>query len=179
MEPEASVSSWSAFIGGWEIFRNPLLCALVAGAVLGFLGVFVVLRRMVFVSAGCHESSRASRVTNRRWAVSALGAAATCALTTRDTVYCCLPLHHPTGLLVAVSSAVIGGARLAVATERPTALDGGAEAIARYAPGQAGHFLAQLRDALRREVDCLLGRRGGGGSGLARLALGLAAPRRP
>src|SRR4051812_7679539 len=57
MEPEASVSSWSAFIGAWDIFRNPLLCALVAGAVLGFLGVFVVLRRMVFVSAGVTQSA--------------------------------------------------------------------------------------------------------------------------
>src|SRR3954466_6081447 len=57
MEPEASVSSWSSFIGAWDIFRNPLLCALVAGAVLGFLGVFVVLRRMVFVSAGVTQSA--------------------------------------------------------------------------------------------------------------------------
>jgi zinc transport system permease protein len=57
MTPELSVSSWSAFIGGWDIFRNPLLCALVAGAVLGFLGVFVVLRRMVFVSAGVTQSA--------------------------------------------------------------------------------------------------------------------------
>jgi zinc transport system permease protein len=57
MEPEASVSSWSAFIAAWDIFRNPLLCALVAGAVLGFLGVFVVLRRMVFVSAGVTQSA--------------------------------------------------------------------------------------------------------------------------
>ena len=31
-----------------------------------------------------------------------------------------------------------------VATERPTTLDGGAEAIARYAPGEATHFLAEL-----------------------------------
>src|SRR6185369_9426586 len=52
-----AVSSWSAFIGGWEIFRNPLLCALAAGAVLGFLGVFIVLRRMVFVSAGVTQSA--------------------------------------------------------------------------------------------------------------------------
>jgi zinc transport system permease protein len=50
-------STWSAFVGGWEIFRDPLLCALVAGAVLGFLGVFVVLRRMVFVSAGVTQSA--------------------------------------------------------------------------------------------------------------------------
>ena len=33
---------------------------------------------------------------------------------------------------------------LAVATERPTALDGGAEAIARYAPGEGAHFVAEL-----------------------------------
>ena len=40
------------------------------------------------------------------------------------------------------------GARLVVATERPTALDGGAEAIARYAPGQAAHFVSELTKAL-------------------------------
>jgi zinc transport system permease protein len=57
VESDGGVSTWSAFIGGWEIFRNPLLCALAAGAVLGFLGVFVVLRRMVFVSAGVTQSA--------------------------------------------------------------------------------------------------------------------------
>ncbi len=40
------------------------------------------------------------------------------------------------------------GARLAVATERPTALDGGAAAVARYAPGGATAFLAELAGAL-------------------------------
>lgn len=40
------------------------------------------------------------------------------------------------------------GARLVVATERPTALDGGAEAIARYAPGQASHFVSELGKAI-------------------------------
>jgi NADH-quinone oxidoreductase subunit G len=40
------------------------------------------------------------------------------------------------------------GARLAVATERPTALDGGAEAIARFAPGQAAYFIGELSAAL-------------------------------
>lgn len=71
---------------------------------------------MVFVTSGKHEPPRATRITNRRWAVSALGAAATCTLTNRDTVYCCLPLHHPTGMLVAASSALVGGARLALAS---------------------------------------------------------------
>src|SRR5213076_607843 len=48
---------------------------------------------MVFVSSGRDAPPRAVRITNRRWAFSALGAAAAATLTTRDTVYCCLPLH--------------------------------------------------------------------------------------
>jgi putative long chain acyl-CoA synthase len=71
---------------------------------------------MVFVTSGKAEAPRAARITNRRWAFSALGAAATCTLTTRDTVYCCLPLHHPAGTLVAAGSALVGGARLALAS---------------------------------------------------------------
>jgi putative long chain acyl-CoA synthase len=70
---------------------------------------------MVFVTPGRHGPPRASRITNRRWAFSALGAAATCTLSARDTVYCCLPLHHPAGTLVAAGSALVGGARLALA----------------------------------------------------------------
>jgi putative long chain acyl-CoA synthase len=71
---------------------------------------------LVFVTSGKTDPPRASRITNRRWAFSALGAAATCTLTTRDTVYCCLPLHHPAGTLVAAGSALVGGARLALAS---------------------------------------------------------------
>jgi NADH-quinone oxidoreductase subunit G len=40
------------------------------------------------------------------------------------------------------------GTRLVVATERPTALDGGAEAIARFAPGQASYFVGALTAAV-------------------------------
>ena len=57
---------------------------------------------------------RPSHVTNHRWAFSALGAAAACTLSERDTVYSCLPLHHPAGLLVSVGSALVAGARLAL-----------------------------------------------------------------
>jgi putative long chain acyl-CoA synthase len=71
---------------------------------------------MVFVTSGKYEPPRAVRITNRRWAFSALGAAAAATLTTRDTVYCCLPLHHPSGTLVAAHSALIGGSRLALAS---------------------------------------------------------------
>jgi NADH-quinone oxidoreductase subunit G len=41
------------------------------------------------------------------------------------------------------------GVRLAVATDRPIPLDGGAETTTRYAPGQATSFLMSLADALR------------------------------
>jgi NADH-quinone oxidoreductase subunit G len=64
------------------------------------------------------------------------------------------PLHSSPILDLRIRKAIRrNGARLAVATERPTALDGGAEAIARYAPGQASHFLAELAVALGSEVE--------------------------
>ena len=59
------------------------------------------------------------------------------------------PLHSSPILDLRVRKAIRRhGARLAVATERPTALDGGAEAIARYAPGEGAHFLSELAAAV-------------------------------
>jgi len=59
------------------------------------------------------------------------------------------PLHSSPILDLRVRKAIRrGGAKLGVATERPTALDGGAEAIARYAPGEASGFLVELTEAL-------------------------------
>jgi putative long chain acyl-CoA synthase len=66
-------------------------------------------------TSGTTGLPKAARITNRRWALAALGSAAACKITTRDTVYCALPLHHATGLLVAVGGALVGGARLALA----------------------------------------------------------------
>jgi NADH-quinone oxidoreductase subunit G len=43
------------------------------------------------------------------------------------------------------------GARLVVATERPTTLDGGAEAVARYAPFRSWQFIGELDKALGGE----------------------------
>jgi putative long chain acyl-CoA synthase len=71
---------------------------------------------MVLVTKGEGRGLRAAQITNRRWALSAFGAAAACTLTSADTVYCCLPLHHPAGLLVSVGGALVSGARLALAT---------------------------------------------------------------
>ena len=59
------------------------------------------------------------------------------------------PLHSSPILDLRVRKAIRrNGAKLLVATERPTALDGGAEAIARYAPGQAAHFVSELASAI-------------------------------
>ena len=53
------------------------------------------------------------------------------------------PLHSSPILDLRVRKAIRrNGAKLAVATDRPTALDGGAQAVTRYAPGDAGLFLS-------------------------------------
>ncbi|HEY6881088.1 MAG TPA: AMP-binding protein, partial [Polyangiales bacterium] len=71
---------------------------------------------MILFTAGKDEKPRAARITHRRWAVAAYGAAAASTLTSKDTVYCCMPLHHAAGMLVAVGGALVGGARLALNT---------------------------------------------------------------
>ena len=60
------------------------------------------------------------------------------------------PLHSSPILDLRIRKAMRrNGARLVVATDRPTTLDGGAGAVSRYAPGDATHFLAELSTALR------------------------------
>ena len=57
----------------------------------------------------------------------------------------CDPLHAMPILDLRIRKAVRRhGARLALATDRPSALDGGAEEVARYAPGFASGFLSAL-----------------------------------
>lgn len=51
------MSAWHEFLASREIWREPLLASLVAGALCGFLGVYVVLRRTVFVSAALTQLS--------------------------------------------------------------------------------------------------------------------------
>lgn len=50
---------WSTLVSGYRegIYRNPILAGAFAGALLAFLGVFIVLRRMVFVSAAISQAS--------------------------------------------------------------------------------------------------------------------------
>lgn len=54
--PEASLG-WSDFFGAWELFRDPVLCGILAGAALGLLGVYIVLRRVVFMAAVLSQSA--------------------------------------------------------------------------------------------------------------------------
>lgn len=53
----APAPGWADFVAGWELFRDPVLSAAIAGLGLGFLGVYVVLRRMVFVSAAVTQGA--------------------------------------------------------------------------------------------------------------------------
>jgi putative long chain acyl-CoA synthase len=69
---------------------------------------------MVLVRAASGGRPKIARVTNGRWAFSALGVASAATLTPADTVYSCLPLHHPAGILVSVGGALMGGSRLAL-----------------------------------------------------------------
>jgi putative long chain acyl-CoA synthase len=69
---------------------------------------------ILFTGAG--DRTRVNRITNRRWALSAVGTASAAALSSADTVYAITPIHHPSGLLTSIGGAVAGGARLALST---------------------------------------------------------------
>ncbi len=69
------------------------------------------------VFSGEGENTRMSRITNRRWAQSAFGTASSAALTRDDTLYSVTPIHHPSGLMMSIGGAIVGGARLAMARE--------------------------------------------------------------
>jgi zinc transport system permease protein len=51
------MSAFHDFLAAREIWEVPLAASIVAGALLGFLGVYVVLRRTVFVSAALTQLS--------------------------------------------------------------------------------------------------------------------------
>lgn len=57
MDPAAPPLTIHDFFASWELFRDPVLAGVIAGATLGYLGVYIVLRRMVFVSAALSQSA--------------------------------------------------------------------------------------------------------------------------
>lgn len=56
---QPATSSWDDFVFGWQegIYQNPIIWAAVIGAVLGFLSGYIVMRRMVFVSAAVTQAA--------------------------------------------------------------------------------------------------------------------------
>jgi putative long chain acyl-CoA synthase len=66
---------------------------------------------------GQGDETRMSQISNRRWATSAIGTASAAALTGNDTVYSVTPLYHPSGVMMSIGGAIVGGTRLAMATE--------------------------------------------------------------
>jgi zinc transport system permease protein len=54
-----SQPTWLEFVDGWQlgIYRDAIYCGMLAGFVLGYLGVFVVLRRMVFITAAVSQAA--------------------------------------------------------------------------------------------------------------------------
>jgi len=98
--------------------------------------------------------SRQSRGLSREWTLALAEAALSAKVRDIDGADVILvagtePMHSAPILDLRVRKAIRrNGARLVVATERPTTLDGGAEAIARYAPGEATHFLRELAAAV-------------------------------
>jgi putative long chain acyl-CoA synthase len=61
------------------------------------------------------ERTRANRLTNGRWALSAFATASAAALSDDDTVYAVTPIYHPSGLLMSIGGAIAGGSRVAIA----------------------------------------------------------------
>jgi putative long chain acyl-CoA synthase len=111
-------------------------------------------RDLAFVLfAGEGEHTRAVRVTNRRWALSAFGTASSAALTSADTVYCVTPLYHSSGLLMSVAGAVAGGARLALTRRFEPGVEPGIfwEEVRRYGVTVASYTWTLLRDLVAAE----------------------------
>lgn len=88
----------------------------------------------------------AKQITNYRWALSAFGTASTATLSSSDTVYCLTPLHHQSGLLVALGGAVVGGARIALSRE--LCPERFVQEIRRYGVTVVSYTWAMLRDVI-------------------------------
>lgn len=51
------MNDYAAFFDSWALFRDPALAGALAGGMLGMLGVYVVVRRMVFLSAALSQAA--------------------------------------------------------------------------------------------------------------------------
>ena len=101
-------------------------------------------RSSAFSSIGGELVAR--QITNYRWALSAFGTASAANLGRGDTVYCLTPLHHQSGLLVALGGAVVGGSRIALS--RGLRPDRFVQEIRQYGVTVVSYTWAMLRDVI-------------------------------
>lgn len=97
----------------------------------------------------------ARQITNYRWALSAFGTASAANLGRGDTVYCLTPLHHQSGLLVALGGAVVGGARIALS--RDLHPDRFLQEIRQYGVTVVSYTWAMLREVIDDPAFSLTG----------------------
>lgn len=82
-------------------------------------------------------------ITNRRWALSALGTASAAALRPGDTIFSTTPIYHSSALLMSIGGAVAGGARFAMASAEDP--DTFWEEVRRYGATHVSYTWASLR----------------------------------
>jgi putative long chain acyl-CoA synthase len=97
----------------------------------------------------------ARQITNYRWALSAFGTASAANLGHGDTVYCLTPLHHQSGLLVALGGAVVGGSRIALS--RGLRPDRFLQEIRQYGVTVVTYTWAMLREVIDDPAFSLTG----------------------
>jgi putative long chain acyl-CoA synthase len=98
----------------------------------------------------------ARQISNHRWALSAFGTASSANLGDGDTVYCLTPLHHPSGLLVSLGGAVVGGSRIALS--RGLHPDRFVHEIRQYGVTVVSYTWAMLREVIDDPSFALTGR---------------------
>lgn len=54
---ESGAVTWADFAAGWDIYRDAVYTSAWAGLLLAYLSVFIVLRRMVFLSAAVTQAA--------------------------------------------------------------------------------------------------------------------------
>ena len=89
---------------------------------------------------------KALHITNKRWALSALGTASAAALKPGDTVYSTTPVHHSSALLMSIGGAVAGGARFAMASAADP--DTFWEEVRRYGATHVSYTWTALREVV-------------------------------
>jgi putative long chain acyl-CoA synthase len=97
------------------------------------------------------ERTKANRLTNGRWALSAFATASAAALSDDDTVYAVTPIYHPSGLLMSMGGAIAGGARLALARDFDPSTFW--EEVRRYGVTVASYTWTMLREIAAAPED--------------------------